>query len=434
VRLSSSIGCAAALAITVFACAPPAAERPNIVLIVVDTLRADAVGWYRDDQSVTPFLDELAKREGVVFWNAYSNAPATSPSVASLFTSRYVAQHGLSVNGSGAIPEEELTLAEVFRDAGYTTGAFTANFIMNAERGFAQGFGAYEMLMGRRPKRKLGGNHVNRAALAWLASLQEGLEPVFLYVQYLEPHIPHQATQAATSEAARRLVDVTSYPGRLTYAAEVLSVDTRIRELWQALDERGLLENAIVVVTADHGEQFFDHGALYHANGLYNEEVHVPLAVFRGKPQGRRDVRDVVSLVDLGPTLLELAGLDPPESFEGRSFRNLVLGAADSPAERVAYLEQDKLKVSTPYGNHRRALVSGSHKIIEHRNRNTEFYDLTADPREREPMGLASDRRESLIAGLAAARERATRRPSAHRPMEPDEDAKEALRALGYLD
>jgi arylsulfatase A-like enzyme len=421
--------------------------RPNIVVVVIDTLRADAVGWYDATRSVTPFLDDLVAAGGAVFWNAYANAPMTSPSVASLLTSRYVSQHGVATNGAGALPDEELTLPEILRQNGYATGGFTANFLMKPKRGFAQGFDRYQAFRRRPGIPKPRGNLVNRAAVAWVEKLREAASPVppiFLYVQYIEPHIPHGAPPEDRKEAARRLEQPRTFPGPMAYAAEVFSVDARIRELFTALRERGVLDNAVVVVTADHGEQFFDHGGLYHANTLYNEEVRIPLAVFAGDQRERVDVHGVVELVDLAPTILELVGIRPPDAFEGDSFRGLLpIGAGGfwrtwlagrRTAKRTAYLERNKPGAKPGEGDHRRALVVGSHKIIAHRDGRTEFYDLEADPGEKDPKGLKVEQRAPLLAEMEAARRRAGRGISPPRVVELDADAVESLRALGYAE
>lgn len=430
----------AAIALGVLLLAPPtlgddSRTRPNIVVIVVDTLRADVVGWYRDGASVTPFLDELAERGGVVFRRAYANAPMTSPSVVSLLTSRYVSQHGVIVNGSGAVAEEDATLAELLKDSGYRTGAITANFIMTRNRGFAQGFDHYEVVAGEAPHRKLSGRHVNEAAARWLDSLEASTAPVFLYVQYLDPHIPHQAGPVFTGLAKRRLGTARGFPGGFPYAAEVLAVDEYIKRLWTLLEERGLLDDAIVVVTSDHGEQFFDHGATRHGNGLYEELVHVPLAVFDGRASVRRDDDSPVSLMDIAPTLLERAGVPVPARFEGRSLAPQLAGSVADEPDRAPYLEMDHFFAQAPYGNHRRAIVVWPDKVIEHRDGKHEFFDLSKDPREQRSDSLPLERRDALLDALQRARERAARQPSPRREMEPaQEDWVEALEALGYTE
>jgi arylsulfatase A-like enzyme len=417
------------------------------VVVVIDTLRADAVGWYDATRSVTPFLDDLAADGGAIFWNAYANAPATSPSIASLLTSRYVSQHGVATNRRGALPVSELTLPEILKQNGYATGAFTANFIMSAKRGFDQGFDEYVMFRRRPGKRKPRGRVVNSAAVAWVETLREAasrIPPIFLYVQYLEPHFPNRAPPEDQKEARRRLAKPQTYPGGIAYAAEVFSADARIRELFTALRDRGVLENAVVVITSDHGEQFFDHGSLFHANALYNEEVRIPLALFAGGYDGRVDIHDVVTLIDLAPTILDLAGIPPPDTFEGESFRDLIPAGAGgsgptSPAgrptaARVAYIERDKPGAKPGDADHRRAVIAGSHKVIAHRDGSTEFYDLAADPDEKDPDGLREDQRELLLAELDSARQRAETRTSPREGIELDEEDIESLRALGYAE
>jgi arylsulfatase A-like enzyme len=466
-----------ACAALLWACSsPPPSRPPNVVIVVVDTLRSDRVGWYGGGRGVTPWLDRFAAERGAaVFWNAYAQGSATSPSVASLLTSRFVSQHGVATNAGTVLGESEVTIAEVLKTHGYVTGAFYGNFLLTERRGFAQGFDVARIVPSRSgvARSKPRGAEVNEAALGWVDGLANEGErrPMLLYVQYMEPHLPYtvpaedgdrllarRGRSPAQRELARAILAdqprqrlLAAFnpwgPDSLAiiedlYDAEVMAVDARIGELLSGMERRGLLDHAIVVVTADHGEEFLEHERISHDAALYDETVHIPLGVV-APGAGRRDVRDVVSLVDVAPTVLELAGVPVPATFAGRSFHDLVIPryggwlarvfASDGDA-RTAFLEQDKATVRGT-GNHRRALVAERRKVIEDRDGTTEFYDLETDPGERRADALGAEDRRHLLDSLRAVQAAVERNAVTPRvDDEVGEAAKERLRALGYLE
>ena len=322
---------------------------PNILLIVVDTLRADRVDWYGGHRELTPFLDSLAARSNV-FWNAYAQSSWTSPSVASLMTSRYQSQHNIT-QFTSALADEEVTLAEVLKQHGYATGGFSANILLRSGLGYERGFDRYSVY--RPENAKFTASDLNRESLAWLDSLRSSQgppRPTFLYLQYIETHPPLLPPEDALRTIVARagaearlpaLHELTRGPtlfGRtlklywlppsrvadfsLLYDAEVLSLDAAMRGFFAELEQRGFLDNAIIVVTADHGEEIFDHQRLGHGQSLYNELIHVPLLIRAPHQRERSEIHSVVSLIDVAPTLLSFAGIAPPERFEGQSLRD----------------------------------------------------------------------------------------------------------------
>jgi arylsulfatase A-like enzyme len=467
-------GCLAATLVVLASCRSSSAPQspPNVILIVVDTLRADRVGAYGGPRGLTPTLDRFVQDGATVFTNAYAQASSTSPSIASLLTSRYAFQHGLVANKSKTMRDEETSLAEIASGRGYATGAFVSNLLLNHKRGFAQGFDKFQLLA--RPFRlpKPRGEVINRAALAWVdeARKASATRPIFLYVHYLEPHTPYTVDRASVEqtltdrarppgvrEAAWKLLADVPMQRWLgvgipfgddgvqavldLYDTEVASVDKRIGELLAGLKKRGLLNDAVVVVTADHGEEFLEHGRVGHDAALYNETVEIPMLFRVPGSRVRREVADVVSLIDIAPTLLDLIGAPAAPTFEGRSLRPLL----DEPplwerwfgskkvAERSAFLEQDNDTVRG-LGNHRRALVLGADKAILDRNGTMEFFDLAADPGETQPGALSPERRRRLVELLDETARRAAVDGDAAPPQELDEEDKERLRALGYME
>ena len=438
--------------------APP---PPNIIVIVGDTLRADRLGSYGNPRGLTPFLDSIAER-AMVFRSAQAPSSWTNPSVASLFTSRYPTQHGV-ITFESVLADDEITLAEELRQAGYTTGFFSPNGVLREDWGYGQGFTEFsEFAIPESPGQP---NHLwipyradytNRHVLSWLDSLAAAggrRPPVFLYIQYMEPHSPYAPPQAALHRMIGERkppdlaeVNLFAFMGNVVpiedrvlrdlqdvYDAEVLSLDTELRRLFKALEARGLLENAIVVVTSDHGEEFKEHGLIGHEKTLYGEVLHVPLLISLPGSVRRTDVTEVVSLVDLAPTLLGLIGRPAPASFEGRSLLPLSTGAAP-PGGRAAYSELPipETGAGKRLSPHVSSVVVGTHKLIAGQHGEMEYYDLAADPGEHNPNALSEAERAALRETLAEIQQRAAGR-AARREIKPVDDAtREQIRALGY--
>jgi choline-sulfatase len=454
--------------------APP----PNILFIVIDTLRADHLDWYDTNRQLTPFLESLATH-GNIFWNAYATSSWTSPSMASLWTSRYQSQHRVTMFRS-VLGDTERLLPEILREHGYITGGFSANPRMSAQFGFGQGFAQYEVYpkdatMPHGKMYKEPAEHLNADSLAWLDTLPtgKGAQPVFLYLQYMEPHAPYLAPQDSTDRIfARRpnhvqeqgmlahmlFVDRTlwDHPQGLSldvvgalYDAEVLTIDERLRELFAQLEARHFLEHALVVITADHGEELMDHGDMNHGKTLYNEVIHVPLLFVLPGQSGRADIREVVSLLDVAPTVLDLAGIASPTSFEGRSLqpamrrarqRTGVMSFVEAPfrkaADRVTAAYSELLVRFDNAGppTHTRSLVVGSHKLVVDPSGVATFYDLDTDRDEKRPAVLTESDRHALEETMATIAERAARNVSPARTAAIDEQTRERMRALGYAE
>jgi len=233
------------------------------------------------------------------------------------------------------------------------------------------------------------------------------------------------------------------------YDAEVLTIDERLRQLFAQLETRHFLEHALVVITADHGEELMDHGDMTHGKTLYNEVIHVPLLFVLPGQSGRTDVREVVSLLDVAPTVLDLAGIASPTSFEGRSLRPATRRARrltgvmpfvealfHKTADRVtaAYSELLRRADSTVPPVHTRSLVIGSHKLVVDAGGVSTFYDLDTDRGEQRAAVLRESDRHALQEAMATIAERAARNVSPARTAPIDEQTRERMRALGYAD
>jgi len=429
-----------------------AAKAPNILIIVADTLRADRLACYGGRPEITPFLNELCAR-GSVFANAYSNSSWTSPSVASLFTSRLPSQHAVA-NFASHLAAGEVTLAETLGAHGYGALGLTANFLVAAGLGYDQGFERWQAFATRPSDdaAKPRGSVIRTAILEWL-DRDESARPHAIYAQYMEPHAPYQAPEPystrlggplSSSEAARAVnrrmltndfKDIRAEEVALLrslYDAEVAALDDELRQLFAALRERGFLDNAVVVITADHGEEFREHGFMGHGLNLYNETIHVPLIfLLPGTATGRR-ITARVSLIDVAPTLLELAGLPPEARFTGRSLVPLLRGQAEG--EEPAVLAE-LLPKGTAYDfrHHSRAFLSGDLKLLTAGNTGREeFFDLADDPSEEHPNPPSAAARVDVMRDRLATIVTTLKPDTESAKAVVDEATREKMRALGY--
>jgi arylsulfatase A-like enzyme len=438
---------------------------PNILVIVVDTLRADRLGAYGNPNGLTPFLDELAQR-GTVFVNAYASASWTVPSVASLMTSRYSAQHHVVGFGS-RLADDEFTFAEALQPLRYLSGGFSANRLLSQRYGFAQGFDYWRS--DEQSSKGLAGVVLRQQAVQWLDDTQWAAErsPALLYLQFMEPHAPYDppepycrqahAGEPAAVTAAFQQKLLNGGMGSLTrrdfaeierlYDGDVAHVDAEIRDLYADLERRGFLDNAIVIVTADHGEEFWEHGNMYHGKTLFDESVRVPLILIAPGYRAGQRVEQSVSLLDVAPTLVDLVGLPAEARFEGHSLVPLLTGslltrlASFGGRQRSERPDADVIlelppKSGPKYDNRRhvQGIRRQSIKLLIDRDGLPEVYDLTGDPAETaaNPASL-----QTMATTLAAALHEATaalnsRAAVAVAPVELDEATKEKLRALGY--
>jgi arylsulfatase A-like enzyme len=340
--------------------APP---PPNLLLVSVDTLRADRLACYGGPPDVGVELCALAER-GVRYAWAFSAAPSTAPSVASLLTARYQRSHGVSQHARSVLRDGIPTLAESLRAAGYTTAAFVANPVLERGKRLDRGFELYDERMPRRERNRPGyrersARDTTDAALAWAKTARE---PWFAWIHYQDPHGPYDPPGAPPARDLRggerlaRLDDdsgaggIPAYqalPGVRTreayearYLAEIRYLDRELGRLVRGLDARG--RAPVVVATADHGEAFGEDGFYFaHGHSVAIDQIRVPLVV---RPVGRASARVVatpVSLVDVAPTLLRaVGGAQPLAGAEGRALPGLASGA--EPAGDPVFAEHGR--------------------------------------------------------------------------------------------
>jgi len=447
-------------------------ERPSVVLVVVDTLRADYLGAYGFQGAISPNLDALAA-EGVLFERCFAQAPWTKPSTATLLTSLYPETHGLTNHegkywgdgsaeaATGVLPDAATTLAEAFRAAGYRTAAFVSNPWIEREYGFAQGFEIYDDYSTALDTHA---DELIDGALRWLRT-EAASEPFFLYLHFMDVHAPYDAPKADydalasspsfgaarvlaqeqradvmwrnmerpaewASEAMRTQLGY--WKGR--YASGVRAFDRRFGRLIAGLRRDRRLDACWLVVTADHGEQLFEHGKWSHGRSLYDHQLHVPLilrppASVRGELRGRR-VAALVEHVDVMPTLLRLADVAAPAGMQGREIGNLVLGREGTTASEDA-LAFGSATENDPW---LRSARSATHKLLlDVESGAARLYDLTADPGEQRDIAdeqpeLRARLVDELLRHLAAAADAALEVETGAVP----EELRERLKELGY--
>ncbi|MGE3889210.1 MAG: sulfatase-like hydrolase/transferase [Vicinamibacterales bacterium] len=396
----------------------------SVLLISIDTLRADRLGSYGYQAAQTPVLDALAAR-GLRFDQAATTVPLTLPAHTSLMTGTFPPFHGVRDNGSFYADDSMTTLAEVLKPRGYRTGGFVGAFVLDGRWGIAQGFDHYfdefdlskfEMSVGLEAAQRPGREVVDHA-LAWLAEDRE--QPFFAWVHLYDPHSPY-----APPEPYRSRFPATAQGA---YDGEIAAADAEVGRLLAALDASGQLDSTIVVVVGDHGEMLGEHGEQQHGFFVYDAAARIPLIV-AGPGVPAREVRDQVRIVDVMPTVLELVGAEAPAEVQGTSLLPLARGEA---LDLLAYTETYYPRYH--YGwSELTAVRDGRFKFIAAPRR--ELYDIQADPSETKDLAGENPRMaDALERGLRdlATRTAAKAVAQAPRPVEPA--VEQQLRALGYV-
>jgi arylsulfatase A-like enzyme/Flp pilus assembly protein TadD len=344
----------------------PDLEGTSVLLVSVDTLRADRLPVYGYGDVATPSIDRLAA-QSILFRRAYSHVPLTLPSHASLFTGRLPPRHGVRDNLAFRLADEETTLAERLRDAGYDTRGVVSSMVLRRETGIAQGFERFDDDMPRRGSLRRTfaqrrGDAAVEVAERWLAELAASERPFFLFVHLFDPHTPYDAPPpyAGTHD----------HP----YDDEIAWIDALVGRLLDSVEGAGLDERTLVVLLSDHGEGLGDHVESEHGLTLYREAIHVPLMLrLPGGRDGGRKVAAPVGLTEVAPTLLALLGL-PHDDLAGR-----VLVGRDLEEDAPIYGETQQPRLQYGWSALRSVVVGDLHYIEAPR---AELFDLAQDPGE----------------------------------------------------
>jgi len=433
-RSAALLGALVAATLAGAGCGQP--TRPNVILISIDTLRADHLGCYGDVRGTSPHLDRLAG-QGVLFENAFSPTAWTLPGHASMFSGLTPRRHGAS-RARTAIRADAPLLAELLSAEGYATAAVVNAPFMQAKFGFDRGFDSFAYL----PKLEVAA-HQDRV----LATLRDRDEaPFFHFFHYMSVHDPY-----APEAAYNRFVGEYDLPVRVTgekllklrraidggeralnrdevrflndlYTGGVLSVDARVGAILELLESEGLADDTVVILTSDHGEEFMEHGSIVHTKTLYDEVLRVPLIVRGpGVPEGGR-VRSLAALIDIVPTVLGLVGIDPPPGLDGIDLATV--WRDDAIPERMLEIETSWIDGTLA----KRGVRTPSQKLIVNQETGEkEYFDLAHDPAETENLYPHPDA-EALERALGE-RERA----SSGDAVELSPEDIERLEALGYL-
>ncbi len=300
------------------------ADGPSVLLITLDTTRADRIGCYGYAAAKTPSIDALA-RSGALFRSAFSQVPLTLPSHTSLLTGTYPPTNGVPVNGV-ALGEGVATLAEVFRDHGHRTGAFISALVLDSRYGLDRGFDAYNDDLGSHSAVERRADRVTDAALNWLAHPSD--EPFFAWIHYFDPHSPY-----APPAPFRDQFDN-------PYDGEIAFVDAQINRLMKWVDESGHQNNTLVIIAGDHGEAFGEHNETEHGFFVYNTTVHVPLILsFPGNLRAQTVIDTPVGLIDIFPTIIDLLDWKERTDLEGESLAPMCRG--ETSTHRPVYGESE---------------------------------------------------------------------------------------------
>ncbi len=449
----------------------PSAPRPNLLLITIDTLRADRLGCYGYERATSPHIDRLADR-GTLFERTYTTLPRTTQSVASILTGRYPKSHGARGLFS-TLSTANLTLAEILKSQEYDTAAFVSNLFLRPGQGFEQGFDRYE-----NPEARWDGDSagpLSTAAIAWMKGRKAG-RPFFLWVHYLDPHWTYRPVPPYDSvfdpdftepftlysdlETGRLTKGQVIFQNRLSprqvrhvaalYEGEIAQVDAALAGLLEYASRPGL-QPLLIVLTSDHGESLGEHGYHFaHGEYLYQESLRLPLLVsLPGRvPAGLR-VKALAENVDIAPTIVALLGLSRMQSVDGRPL--FVPGArgdgewAPAPGRDVVFAESDfqlihpenrRYYIPGPAGKWSSAF-DGRFKLIHIPRRGgdiLELYDLVDDPgetRDLEGAGADVEVRRRLLGRLRQFVDYDTGTPN--RPPVIDPEELRRLKSLGYV-
>ncbi len=377
-------------------------RKPNIVLIVVETLRADHVGCYGYNRNTTPFIDKSAGENGIIFNNFFSVAPWTNPAVASLFTGFYPQsvfaplQHKQAIRQT--LPEESDTIAEIMNKSGYYTIGLIDHPGINSKLKYNQGFAEFIQLQNIHHGHRWQG--IPKKDLMNLISKKlkkSNNKPKFIYLHLLYPHLPYEPFPEFKNMFGQRHQDIreTEKQGMINmYDAEIRYTDEVIKEIYKMLKNYKLLNNTWLIITADHGEGFWEHGLYEHGNSLYNELLKIPLIIYPagGRNNKPREINHFLSNIDIFPTMLDIAGINPPKDIHGKSLLGYLAGEdhapgllfSESPHSRIVHAlscqdDTYKLIYKAPEKINNIEKVKEDIQKTEHY---TELYNIKDDPNE----------------------------------------------------
>jgi arylsulfatase A-like enzyme/Tfp pilus assembly protein PilF len=424
------LSAAAAAGYFLFLAGPPSFARLrdgrdfNVIVITLDTTRSDHLGCYGCRDVETPTIDGFAAR-GVRFEHCYAQTPLTLPSHTTLFTGTLPLFHGIRDNGGFFVPEKLKTMAELFKDKGYETGAFIAAYVLDSKWGLNQGFDTYydKFDMGKFKRISLGtvqrpGNEVLDQALPWLEERKD--KRFFTWLHLYDPHTPYDPPPPYDK----------LYPNH-PYLGEIAFADSQLGRLWHWLESNDLLRKTFIVFAGDHGESLGEHEEQSHGFFIYQATIHVPLIIVTPFPKLQGLVSpEVTGLVDVLPTVCDMAGLPVPSEVQGKSLLPAFFGRRRKENPLV-YSETYYPRFHYGWSD-LKAVQDSRYKLILAPV--PELYDVVADPREEKNLVYLEKRvYERLNAEAEAFIGRASRNAYETDFSKVDEETREKLSALGYV-
>ena len=427
----------------------------NLVILVLDTLRSDHLGCYGYFRDTSPEIDRLS-RQAVLFNNAFASIPITLPSHVSILTGLYPQTAGILYN-YGRLSDKTVTMAEILRQAGYRTSAVVSTAVLKRSKNLNQGFDEYYQNFGIEEMRGKTGWEVkgiaedaNQLALGWLKKIKKD-EKFFLFINYYDihaPYIEHEPFQdifnpespefisylklewTALPEPAWKRKIITYYDRSIAYT------DHCVGRLWNKLDDLGLRDNTIVIITSDHGNGLYQHHDYWsHGEYLYDEQIKIPLILVLPDRDDRLEVNRLVETVDLLPTVLDLLGVDIQAEIDGKSMCPLMESGEWSKPDRAYAMR----KPDDNSGNmlpRQFCVRTPENKLISTFGGEKEFYNLDRDPFEKENIySLTEKQRGKFISGLLSQGETWFDLKNVEDiiPGAPDPETLKELKSLGYI-
>jgi choline-sulfatase len=425
-------------------------KRPNIFLILIDTLRADHLGAYGYSRPTSPAIDRLAGKEGILFERAYSVAPWTNPTIATLFTGKYPqsvfapAPHGEAIRQ--ALPKNIETVAEVVKEAGYRTVALVDHPGINQRLGYARGFAEFRVLF-----RESGVDFWTRTdpefVLEVFKEVSENVgvsdDPVFIYLHLVYPHRPYTPAPryAEMFGSGFTRIEKIQRDGVINmYDAEIRQTDDLLGKMFADMRNQGWYDETAIIFTADHGEGFWEHGLAEHGRSFFDEEIRIPLIVVPpgGRTEEPAEIERPVSNVGVFATVLDFAGITPEVGVHGRSLLRFFHphGVVDSSSGTDWFFSE------SPHSGdiHAAAALNSLGEKYIHYQKPSFFpaemlFDVTEDPSETRNLAGESSRLSAYRSLLQQHMEmnRAALAASDRDTVDVDEETLERLRALGYV-
>ncbi len=392
----------------------------NVILISIDTCRADYLSCYGYPRKTTPNIDAIADT-AALFENVISPVPVTLPSHCSMMTGTIPPYHGVHDNDNYWLDGRNITLAEVFKQNGFATAAFVSAFVLDSQFALDQGFDSYydnfDLQLAHLEASERRADQTTRLALDWLDNHSE--DKFFLFVHYYDPHSDYEPPEPFASKFSDNL-----------YAGEIAYTDHYIANLIEKLKSLGIFDSSLIIITSDHGEMLGEHGEDEHGYFIYQSALKVPL-IFRlpGQRKPQR-IKDPVGLIDIVPTVCSLLGVEPPAPLHGRDLSVYLRGDTISPPQRFIYAES---LYPTKYGgNSLLGVVGDRYKYIQ--TTRPELYDIQLDPAESENLiPLRPDLARMLRGQLKQTLEENVRKLKSGVMPVPDEETIRRLQSLGYV-